>query len=343
MKKWIAFLLTIALASGLALPASAAEARVIQPPAVTVEVSLSSIEQIMTDYSQELAYYINELRIAREKKEDAENPSEEDAADYQYDLAKKQYEQKVHGAVLNAEQAYLAYCADADRLTGAQTAADSARKALNDAVQALSFGYASQKNVDDLRQQVVQAQNALTLLDSRLTQEKDALRTLLNLPDDVSMRIKPVSAGDLDFSDIPSINYSQDVITMCGNSQKIKAAELTYDYTEDYHWTKYEVDNAEIAIEQVRQSEQAVFKKLYDAMTSSYTVYLQALTQVQQKENELALEQKSLSLGYSSQKAVDARAQELKNLQTALADSRAALFSNYLSYINMKRGYSAVS
>lgn len=111
---------------------------------------------------------------------------------------------------------------------------------------------------------------------------------------------------------------------------KIRAADGVsfYEYQQFQEdmpgFTQDTLDNAYIALEQARESEEAAFKKLYDALNSSYTVYGQAL-----------------SLGYSSQKAVDARTQELKTLQTTLADDRNTLFVNYLSDIDTKNGYSA--
>ena len=350
MKKLIGLLLAVALTAAFTVPAFAEDTSQTQAQtaqAQTVEVSLGTIEDIMAEYNLNLRTYLNNLKQTRRDAEDAEDTEQEDSADHQRDLAEEQYEQNAHGTVLSAKQTYLAYCADNDRLAQAQVVAANARNALNVSQQALAAGYVSQKDVSDLQSQCDQAQNALTQLDSQLTQEKASLRTLLNLPDGVTMEVKPVAADDLDFSDIPSIDYGGDVIVMRGNSSKIKTAKLNYEYQQDQEdmpgFTQYTLDNAYIALEQARESEETAFKKLYDAMNSSYTVYGQALSQVQQKESELAVEQKALSLGYSSQKAVDTRTQELKTLQTTLADDRNTLFVNYLSYIDMKNGYSAGS
>ncbi len=337
MKKWIAFLLTAILTAGFSLPAGAAEAA---SRARAVEVSLNSIEKIMEEYNLDLKTIRNNLEIAQNNSEDHEGEDDEDYYDNLYDIAKEQYEQNVHGAVLSAKRAYLLYCADNDRLAAAQDAADSARKSLNSALQSLSLGYASQKDVDALRQQADQAQNALTRLDDQLTQEKASLRKLLNLSNGVIMNIKPVSDGDFDFSGIPAIRYGEDAIMMRGNSTKIQAAKLAYQYQEDYHSTNAELDNAYIALQQAQRSEEAAFKKLYDALNSSYTVYQQDLSNIKQKESELEFEQNAFSLGFSTQKAVDGKAQELKAAKTALADDRNALFLNYFSYMNMKIGYS---
>ena len=343
MKKWIAFLLTAVLTASLPIPAFAEEAALAapNPPA---EVSMNTIQTIMEDYSLELQNLLNNLKIAKEKKEDPDYYNlSEDAAKYQYKLAQKEYDSKVQNTVLNAKLAYLAYCADSERLTEAQTAADNAQKAWGTALQAFSLGYTSQKEVDSLRQQADQAKSTLTQLGDQLTQKKAVLRMLLNLPRDIPMNVRPLSATDLDFKEIAAVDYGADVIEMWRNSEKIKAARLTYDYTEENYDTDYELDNAEIALQQVRASEQVTFQKLYDALKNSYTAYQQNLISVQQKGNELALEQQAFLLGYSSQKAVDGKTQELRALRSTLADSLSAMLSNYLSYTNMKNGYSAGS
>ena len=343
MKKWIALLLMFVFAAGAAVPAFAQETAPEAQPQ-TVEVSLKTIEDVMAAYNLNLRTYLNNLKTARNNADDAEDTPTEESADYQQDLAEESYEQNAHNTVLSAKQTYLAYCADNDRLAEAQVAATNAKNALNVSLQALAAGYVSQKDADDLKQKADQAQNALTSLDNQLTQERTNLRTLLNLPDGVAMTIKPVAAEDLDFSDVPTIDYGGDVIVMRGNSSKIKSAKTTYEYQQDHededNVTQYTVDNAYIALQQARESEEASFKKLYDALNSAYTVYQQDLGNVQRKQNELAAEQQALSLGYSSQQAVDARTQELKTLQTTLADDRNTLFVDYLSYGNMKNGYS---
>lgn len=346
MKKLIGLLLALVLTAAFTISAFAEETSQTQGETTqpqTVVVSLDTIEDIMAEYNLDMRTMLNNLKQARRDAEDYEDTEQEDTYDYKRDLAEEQYNANYHGAILSAKQSYLAYCADNDRLAQAQTAADNARTALTVSQQALAAGYVSQKDVNDLQNQCDQAQNTLTQLDSQLTQEKASLRTLLNLPDGVTMSVRPVAADDLDFSDIPTINYGGDVIVMRGNSSAIKTAKLTYEYQQDQEdmpgFTQYTLDNAYIALQQARESEEAAFKKLYDALNSSYTVYEQALSQVQQKENELAVEQKALSLGYSSQKAVDAKTQELKTLRTTLADDRNTLFVNYLSYIDMKNGF----
>lgn len=347
MKKWISLLLAAVFAAGVSAPVSAAETDAAAARTRTVEVSLDSIEEIMASYNLDLRTYLNNLKIARNNAEDAEDTEQEEAADHALDLAEEEYDQNARAEVLGAKQAYLAYCADNDRIAEAQTAADNAQKSLNAALRALSSGYAAQKDVDDLRQKTDQAQNALTQLDSQLTQEKDALRTLLNLPQDVSMHVKPLTAEDLDLSEIQSINYGGDLIEMRKNSSKIKSAELSYQYEKDHEgeendgFTEQTRGNAYIALQQARVSEEAAFKKLYDSVNSAYTVYQQDLAQVQRKQSELAFEQKALSLGYSTRQAADAKTQELKTAQTTLADARKALFADYLSYLDMKNGYSA--
>lgn len=347
MKKEIALLLTLALAAGASVPAYAEDTAQASDQKQTVEVSLDSIEDIMSTYNLSIRTYLNNLKIAKDNYEDAEGESTEDYYDNQYDIAKVQYDQNVAGAVLSAKQSYLAYCADNDKYAAAQTSADNAQKAYNVSLSSLSAGFVSQKDCDSLKDKYNQDQNTLTQLDSQLTRERASLRTLLNLPDNVNMSVKQVSADDVDFSDIPKINYSADLIVMRGLDSNIKEAKLDYEYQQDHEdevgYTSHTLDNAYVSYQQAIASEEAAFKKLYDSLTSSYTVYQQALDQVQRKQQELGVEKQALSLGYSSQKSVDDKTNELKALQSTLADDRNTLFTSYLSYINMKNGFSTGS
>lgn len=343
MKKGIALLLTLALAAGSSVPAFAGETAQAADQPTTAVVSLGSIEDIMTTYSLSMRTDMNNLRIARNNLKDHEDDNDKDYYENQRDIAEVQYDENVGNAVLNAKKSYLTYCADNDRYAAAQSAADSAGKAYHAALVSLSAGFASQQNCDDLQQQYCQAQSTVTQLNQQLSREWASLRTLLNLPTNVSMSVKQVTADDLDVNAIPSVNYGADLIVMMGNDSKIKKAKLAYDYEQDYHEINADLDNALIELQQTKTTEEAAFKSLYDSMNSAYTVYEQDLTQVQQKQQELSFEQKALSLGFSSQKAVDDKAKELKTLQSTLANDRNTLFTSYLGYLSMKSGISTGS
>ncbi|QNK40158.1 TolC family protein [Caproicibacter fermentans] len=347
MKKGIALLLTLTLAAGATVPAYAQETAQSSDQKQTVEVTLDSIEDIMSTYNLNVKTYLNNLKIAKDNKDDYEDTDNEEYYDNQYDAAQVQYDENMKNAVLNAKQSYLNYCADNDRYAAAQTSAENAQKAYNAALSSLSSGFISQSDCDSQKDKYNQAQNTLTQLDSQLIRERASLRTLLNLPSNVNMDIKPVTADDLTLQEIPKINYSADVIVMRGLNSNIKKAKLAYELQQnqegDPGYTKNTLDNAYIALQQTRTSEEAAFQKLYDSMTSAYTVYQQALDQVQRKQAELTQESKALSLGYSSQKSVDEKTDELKTLQSTLADDRNTLFTSYLSYINMKNGFSTGS
>lgn len=347
MKKVISLLLTAVLAVGAALPAYAEETEQKSVQKKTVEVSLDSIEDIMTSYNLDMKVMLNNLKIAKDNKDDNEGMPQEDSSDNQYEIAKVQYDENVGNAVLNAKQSYLAYCADNDRYAAAQASAKNASKAYQVAQTSLSSGFISQQDCDAAKDQYEQAQNALTQLDQQIIQERDSLRTLLNLPSNVNMSVRPVTDEDIDFSVIPDINYSADVIVMRGFNSNIKKAKLSYELQQDEigetGYTDHTLDNAYVALQQARASEEAKFKQLYDSMTSAYTVYQQDLDQVQRAQKALETETKALSAGFSSQKSVDDQENTLKSLQKTLADDRNTLFTSYFSYINMKNGISTGS
>ncbi len=338
MKKGIALLLMLTLAAGATVPAYAQDTAQSSDQKQTVEVSLGSIEDIMSTYNLDVKTYENSIRDAQHEKDTSDQDT--DSAKDAYHLTQIENEGNIRKAILSAKEDYLEFCALNDKLVAAQTTAENARQALVVSQQSLSSGYASQQTCDGLLDQYNEAQNNVNQINNQLIQMRKALKTTLNLPNGFTMDIKPVAEGDLDFSVIPSINYSADLIVMEGNSSAIKTALIHYNQADDkVNTTNFAIENADIAVKQTRTSEEAAFQKLYDSMTSAYTVYQQALDQVQRKQAELTQENKALSLGYSSQKSVDDKTKELKTLQSTLADDRNTLFTSYLSYINKKNGF----
>jgi len=346
MKKKIAVLLTLLLAAGSSVPAFAAEnAQQTPDQKKTVVVSLDSIEGIMKTYNFNLQTYENDLEVARHNKKDNKGDESEAYYNNQLDLAEVQYDENVAKTMVNAKQSYLAYCADDDKYMAAQTNADNAQKAYNAAFSSLSSGFASQKDCDNLKDEYLQAQNTLTQLNSQMIRDRASLRALLNLPDNVNMSVKPISSNDLDFSGIPNINYDTDQIVMLGLDATVKQAAMNYDYLENDVLSpdSHDVENAKIAVEQAKTSEKAAFKKLYDSLNSAYTVYQQDLDKVQRAQQALEAENKAFAAGYSSQQSVNGKTNDLNALQSTLATDRNTLYTCYLNYTNMKKGFSTGS
>jgi len=343
MKRGISLLLALTLAASASLPAYAQDTKQDSDTKQTAEISLDSIEDIMSRYNLNIKTYLNNLKIAKENAEDFEDTDSEDYYDNQYEIAKVQYDENVGNTILSAKENYLAYCADNDRYEAAQASAQNAEKAYNVALTALSSGFVSQSYCDNLKDQYNQASNSLVQLEQQLTRERSSLRTLLNLPSNVNMSIQPVTADDIDFSDIPNINYGEDLIVMRQNDPTIKQAKLAYEYQQTLDSNERQLDNSYISLQQAKESQEASFQQAYDALTTAYTVYLQDVEKVQRKQTELDVENKALALGYSSQKSVDEKESNLKAMQSTLADSRKSLFSSYLNYINMKNGFTTGS
>ncbi len=351
MKKEIALLLTLLLSAGISVPAYAAEDTAQDSgQKQAVVVSLDSIEDIMTTYNLDLQTYKNSLKAAKDNKEEQEDDGgDEEYLDDQYDIALSQYSENVSNAVLSAQNSYLAYCADYDQYSSAQTAAVNAEKAYNVALSSLSAGFVAQNECDGLKDTYLQTQNTLVQLDRQIDRDRTALRTLLNLPDDVNMTVKPVANDSLDLSGIPNINYDADLIVMMGLNSKIRQANLNYDALDRKYgysstgMSEHDVENAKIAAEQTKESEKAAFKKLYDSLNSAYTVYQQDLDKVQRAQQALDTEKKAFAAGYSSQQSVNAKTSDLNTLQSTLATDRNTLYTSYLSYTNMKKGFSTGS
>lgn len=343
MKKMIAVLLTLLLAAGSSVSAFAAEnTGQTSDQKQTVTVSLDSIETIMTTYNLDLQTYDNNLKTAKYNYNKAEDGTE-DYYKNQYDIAKVQHDEKIASAILNAKESYLSYCADYDKYTSAQTSTVKAQKAYSTALSSLSAGFVSQSECDSLKDTYLTAQTTLSQIDQQIDRDRASLRTLLNLPTTVNMSVKQLSVFDLDFSDIPKINYDADQIDMLGLDSKIKEANLSYKYQDDHGYDQNEIDNAKIAVEQTRESEKAAFKKLYDSLNSAYTVYQQDLDKVQRAQQALEAEKKAFAAGYSNQQSVNGKINDLNALQSTLATDRNTLYTCYLNYTNMKKGFSTGS
>lgn len=342
MKKFISLALVLMLAVSAGFSAFAAEQnQQIQKTAV----SLSTIENIMETYNYDIKTITNNLHIARNSYNDVKDTDDasEKSLKNQYKIAQTQYNEKVQQQVLSAKQQYLAYCEDASQLTADQTDYSNKQAKLSSYQQSLAKGYISQKDYDDYSQNVEKAKSTLQAQDAKVTRERAAIRTLLNIPSTETMDIQPVSETDMDFTDISKINYGQDVIDMLNNNAEIQAAGLSYDYTDANESDNYQIDNSKISLEQTANTQKAEFKKLYDTLMDSYNTYIQGKENLSQAQSKSETEKQKLALGYTSQQKADAAALELQTLSVTLTSEKNTLYTNYLQYINIKNGYTGSS
>lgn len=337
MQKLIELTVAAALAVSFAVPTFAAQESAQQK----IVVSMSTIEDIMSDYNLGIRTVVNNLKQAKDDYENYKDigTEQEESSKNQYDIAQAQYDEKVQQQVLSAKQQYIAFCADNAQLAEDQSKLDSLRKKLSLYKTESEKGYIGQKGYDDMADQAVQAQNAFTAQDGKVTQGKKDLLTTLNLPSGVPVEIQPLS--DPDFSEIAQIDYSQDEIVMYNKNAEIQSAGLNYDYVKDsFTSTSWQIDNAKIQMEQTSEAQKSKFRQTYDTLMSSYRTYLQDSANLKREESDVQAQKQMQQLGYVSAQSVEDAQLQLQTARSALAAEAGSLYSDYLGYLHMKNGYS---
>lgn len=337
MKKLLGLILAAIVAGSAATPAFAAEST---QDSSRITISLSTIQSVMETYNLDIQVAENGLKTA---KDSYKLSAQEKGDKNEYQIAQTNYEETVQQKIAEAKQKYLTFCAASSQLSADQTSFDNAQKQLGVDSQLLQKGYLSQSDYNTSLETMQKAQNTLALQDAKVTQDKKALRTFLNIPETENMTIQPVTDSDLDFSGISKIDYGKDVIVMRANNAEVAKASLNYSTAKHAGYTsERDIDTAKIQLEQTGSSQEAVFKQLYDSLLNSYQAYQQELQLVQKEETTVTGEQQQLSLGYLSQGQYDKDAAQLKSMKSTLASDRNNLYNTYLQYTNMKNGYSPV-
>ena len=336
MKKVLGFLFAFVVAFSAVVPAYAEQQNA---QAEKIVVTLSTIESIMKTYNLDVQKAVNDLQTSRE---DYKYSAQEKSDKNQYTVAQYSFDETVQQKIADAKQKYLAFCADNTQLSADQTAYDIAQKQLTADSQMLQQGYLTQKDYSASLDNTQKANSTLQTQNAKVTQEKGALRTLLNIPETSDMDIRPVSDSDTDFSGISKIDYGQDVIAMRNSNVEILKASLNYSTAKTTGYSsEQDIDNAKIALDQTGSAQEAAFKQLYDTLINSYQSYQEEVLSVQRKSDEVESEKQAMTLGYVSQKKYDGDALELQNQQSKLDSDRLTLYVSYMNYSNMKNGYSA--
>lgn len=333
MKKWIGLILACAVVLSCAVPAFAQETQ-----QQKIVVSMSTIEDLMADYNLGIKTVVNNLKMARDSRDDYKDTEQEDYYQNQYEIAQAQYDEQVQQQVLAVKQQYIAFCADNAQLAEDQAKSESLNDKLTLYEEELGKGYISRKDYDEASDQAAQARNTLAAQDAKVTQGKKDLEKALNLPSGVSVSMEPLS--DPDWDEIARIDYNADAISMYNKNAEIKAAAIRYDYLKDNDaGTGRQVDNARIEMEQTAVAQKSKFRQLYDTLMNAYRTYLQDSASLRRQESDFAAQQQMLQRGYASAQSVRDAQLKLQTARAGLAAEAGTLYADYLNYIHMKSGY----
>ncbi|HAH78466.1 MAG TPA: hypothetical protein DCL64_02955 [Ruminococcaceae bacterium] len=340
MKRFAVFLVALATCAAASFPAAAAQ-QAPQPGAVTV--SLGTMETVLSDYSLDAKAALNTLDQARSGYRDKKEWGEITQADRDtLSAAELTYRDTFRHLVLSAKRQYLTYCADSSLLSADEAAAQNARAQLETDAAMLRQGYLSQNAYNESLENSQKLDAAARAQDTKVTQGRKTLRTLLNIPANVDMQILQPADSEMNFSGIPALKYGEDLIEMKRANDSIRIDSMNYaTVRKEIASSDEQIENAQIKLTQTEQTQTTAFRSLYDTLQNSYRTYGQELEQVARREREAEAQERQLALGYISRRQYDDAVSALRNLRCQREADRNALYLSLLQYQDMKAGISA--
>ncbi len=342
MKRFFVLVLVVLLliaGAAAGAPAAAAE----QPARESAAVSLATVEPLLREYSLDMKTALNTLDQARADYRDKKEWGEATQADRDaMEAAELTYRDTTRKLIVSAKRQYLEYCAASSQFSADRAAAENARARLDAAAGRLQKGYVSQSAYDAALENYQRLQAAADAQDAELTRGRKALRTLLNLPDGVSMDVQRPADSEFDFSAIPSLKYEEDVIAVRRENAAIQKDSMNYaTVRKDIASSDRDVENAQIRLTQTESSQTAAFRSLYDGLVQSYATYRQECDQAARRQREADAEARQLAAGYISRVKYEDTVTDLQSLQCRREADRNSLYISLLQYLDMKDGVSA--
>lgn len=341
----------------------------------TTKISLENIRNIVIENNLDLKIKDNELKIAKETRDDAKDTFESktkptkaaytdvngvfDSTAYNtavaaYDSAKSAYEkakdahktaktnydQKVESAVYNAQNAYLTYLADVstEKING-DTVNYNDKKAQIYKIQYES-GFISKNDY------ISKLQGNTSVNDSNKskdTTELDRIKlcNLLGISPDEKVTFN--TDITVDFQVISKINYEEDLKQMLENSLDIKTmsdnVDDLNDEDDDSDSHDYQVDNAEIELKQAINTAETDFKAKYNDLIASYNSVKSSYDKITQEQKDFEVTKVQYDYGFISKNALDNSKITLDKDSASFIKARNDCYLKYLNYIEMKEGY----
>ena len=137
-----------------------------------------------------------------------------------------------------------------------------------------------------------------------------------------------------------NINFNNDLEEMLENNVDIKIQNITIDKLDDESDTSdYDSDNAEISLEQKKNSAELDFRQQYNTLMSSYNSIKSSYDKLKVKLSDINTMQMKYSYGFASKNEVDNLNVDFDEQNSTFQDERKQFYLNYLRYIQMKEGY----
>lgn len=172
-------------------------------------------------------------------------------------------------------------------------------------------------------------------------QQEIALKNLklsLGIDEDTKVIFKNDVESDLDI--VSKINFDDDVDEMLDNNSDIKLKEIALDSLNDSDdASDYEIDNAEINLEELEKSAKISFEQQYNTLMSSYNTLKSSNDILKNKQKDLSVIELGYSSGFKSKQDVDKAKLDLEEQKSKVENNKNAFYVDYLGYIKMKEGY----
>ncbi|OOM06663.1 hypothetical protein [Clostridium saccharobutylicum] len=262
---------------------------------------------------------------------------------YSVKTATVTYNQTVEKAIYTAQQDYINYLSIlADKETKKNEIKSNERD-LSVFNLKYSQGFAAKSDGDTYNLKETTLNNDLSQINTKADAALKDLKTALGV--DQSTEIKFDNSIDKDLQDILQINFDKDTQTMLQNNFNIQLQNLSIDELnnkqdqDDSSVSDYEIDNAQISLEQKTIDAKTNFKSQYDTLMTSYNTLKGDYDTLKNYQTQFNTMNAQYSYGFASKQQVDDLNTQIVNQNSVIDNQKNQLYLNYLHYVQMKEGY----
>lgn len=314
----------------------------------SVNDKISKLDSTSTTYSDdyktlkdELSSYNSSLSTLNTKLDTLEQ--DKISARYTVKTTTVTYNQTVEKAVYTAQQDYISYLSIlADKETKKNEIKSNERD-LSVFNLKYSQGFAAKSDGDTYNLKETTLNNDLSQINTKADAALKDLKTALGV--DQSTEIKFDNSIDKDLQDILQINFDKDTQTMLQNNFNIQLQNLSIDELnnkqdqDDSSVSDYEIDNAQISLEQKTIDAKTNFKSQYDTLMTSYNTLKGDYDTLKNYQTQFNTMNAQYSYGFASKQQVDDLNTQIVNQNSVIDNQKNQLYLNYLHYVQMKEGY----
>lgn len=260
-----------------------------------------------------------------------------DSMKYTVKSARIQYDQNVENAIYSAQQQYLAYLTAKSNRELSESKVTSKEKELNTYKIKYNSGFISKNEYDSYVRDNTDFTNELDSLKNTENIALINLKNTLGIDSSINIVVKDNIITYLD--KVSKIDVEEDLNEMLDNSLDIKLKDINIDSLEDSDSSDYDLDNAEISLDQVKAKAKINFNQQYNTLIASYNSIKSSYDKLQSTEKNTNFMETKYSKGFVSMKEVNDAKITLNEERSKFQKDQDQFYLDYLHYIQMKEGY----